>query len=286
MFCKVCKLFFSMPKRIQDSMIFSAALCGILSSICTICDFSLREFGIGNVLSRMGIFFAVYVLVCVVTYLILGALYKKSINLQIRGMKVSICYGDIFSCKELKVIGCDTHFDSRIDDVVIAKKSLHGQLFLQHGVVKDIKKAIRKEAERLNLAKDDSDLYDFPLGTIIRYDNNSDNNGYLMLALTKLNKDFKACSDIVTFESTLMKMWHEIDRVYASTDVAIPLLGTGITRFSDIQKDRETLLRCMLCTLNNSGITLNANIKILIYGTSKDIALYEYKNIFATVKGK
>ena len=136
------------------------------------------------------------------------------------------------------------------------------------------------------MAKDDSDLYDFPLGTIIRYDNNSDNNGYLMLALTKLNKDFKACSDIVTFESTLMKMWHEIDRVYASTDVAIPLLGTGITRFSDIQKDRETLLRCMLCTLNNSGITLNANIKILIYGTSKDIALYEYKNIFATVKGK
>lgn len=279
-------LFFSMPKRIQDSIIFSATLCGILSSICTIGDFSLKDLGVENIFLRIAIFIAVYLLGCVVICWVLGVLYKKSIKLQIRGMEVSICYGDIFSCKELKVIGCDTHFDSRIDDVVIAKNSLHGQLFLRYGVVKDIKKAIRREAERLNLPKNDSNLYDFPLGTIIRYDNNSDSSSYLMLALTKLDKDFKACSDIVTFESTLMKMWQEIDRVYANHDIAIPLLGSGITRFSDVKKDRETLLRCMLCTLNNSRITLNAKIKILIFGSSKDIALYEYKNIFTTVKGK
>ena len=80
-----------------------------------------------------------------------------------------------------------------------------------------------------------------------------------------------------------MKMWKEISRVYASRDVALPLLGAGISRFDDGPKHRDALLRCMLCTLNSSGISLNANVEIVIYGDVEDIPLYEYKDILHTI---
>ena len=78
----------------------------------------------------------------------------------------------------------------------------------------------------------------------------------------------------------LMKMWTEIDRVYASNDIVLPVLGTGISRFDDGPKDREALLRCMLCTLNSSGVSLKSKVDIIIYGDVKDIPMYEYKNMF------
>ena len=80
-----------------------------------------------------------------------------------------------------------------------------------------------------------------------------------------------------------MKMWAEISRVYASNDVVIPLLGTGIARFDDGPKDKETLLKCMLCTFNGSGISLNATVKVVIYGKAEDFQLYEYKDIFKSI---
>ena len=66
------------------------------------------------------------------------------------------------------MIGCDTHFSTRVDDVVISKKSLHGQLILEHGDKDEIEVAITTEANKLGLQRDDNGLYDFPLGTIIR----------------------------------------------------------------------------------------------------------------------
>ena len=85
------------------------------------------------------------------------------------------------------------------------------------------------------------------------------------------------------YELMLMRMWKEIDRVYASNDVVIPILGTGILRFDDGLKDKENLLRCMLCTFNSSGVSLNSKVKIVLYGNSDDISLYEYKDIFNVI---
>ena len=80
-----------------------------------------------------------------------------------------------------------------------------------------------------------------------------------------------------------MKKWKEINGVYASNDVYLPLLGTGITRFEDRPKDRASLLRCMLYTFNSSGVSLNAKVLVVIYGNAEDIPLYEYKDIFCTM---
>lgn len=88
---------------------------------------------------------------------------------------------------------------------------------------------------------------------------------------------------MANFEHMLMKMWSEINRVYASNSIALPLLGTGISRFDEDPKDKEALLRCILCTLNTSGVSLNSDIKVGIYGNAKDIPLFKYKSIFRDI---
>ncbi len=280
---KIYKWYNSLSKQIRDSIIISMTIVGMISTILSIIGISLGDWEKSSVWVRIGVVIVVFLITCFITYKILGRIFRNSVNLVIRQTSVSVECGNIFSVPGLRVIGCDTHFDTRIDDVVIAKKSLHGQLFLEHGNKEDIVIAVEAEAKRLGLQKNSDGLYDFPLGTIIRYDSKVDNQTYLMLAMTELNSDYEAHTNMAKYEQMLMKMWKEIDRVYASNDVYLPLLGTGIARFDDGLKDNESLLRCMLCTLNSSGVSLNAKVSVVIYGNIEDIPLYEYRDIFHTI---
>lgn len=280
---KIYKWYTGLSKRVRDSIIISATLVGAISTILSILGISLGDWKKSNLFIRICVVIGIFFLLYIISYIIIGNIFSDSVKLTIRNTSVSIGCGDIFSTSGLKVIGCDTHFSTIVDDVIISKKSLHGQLILEHGDKNEIEAAITTEANKLGLQKDGNGLYDFPLGTIIRYESSVDNNTYLMLAMTELNEQHEAHTNMAKFELMLMKMWKEISRVYALNNVALPLLGTGIPRFDDGPKDKEDLLRCMLCTLNSSGVTLKSKVKILIYGDAKDIPLYEYKDVFHTI---
>lgn len=280
---KIYHWYNNLSKQVRDSIIISTTIVGVVSTVLSIIGISLGDWEKSSIWLRIAIVIGAFLIICAITHHIIGRIFRDSINLTIRQTLVSVESGNIFEAQGLRVIGCDTHFDTRIDDVVIAKKSLHGQLFLNHGKIEEIEKVIEKEALRLGISKNDDGQYDFPLGTIIRYDSSVDNHTYLMLALTELNADYEAHTNMAKFEHMLMKMWKEIDRVYASNDIALPLLGAGIARFDDGPKYKDSLLRCMLCTLNSSGVSFNSKVKILIYGDIKDFSLYEYKDIFHTI---
>ena len=271
------------PKRIRDSIIWTITIFSFISTTLSILGISLGDWEKSSFAIRISVVLAAFVLITFLTYIILGIIFNKSITLTIRHTPVSICCGNIFEKKGMKVIGCDTHFDTRVDDIIISKKSLHGKLVLEHGDTEAIKVAIKKEAKRLGLKDNKQGLYDFPLGTIIKYESKVDNQTYLMLAMTELNSEYESHTNMAKFEQMLMKMWKEIDRVYAGEDVVLPILGTGISRFDDGPKDKKVLLRCMLFTLNSSGVSLKANVEVVIYGDIRDIPLYEYKDMCYTI---
>ena len=279
---KIYKWYHGLSKQVHDSIAISVTVVGLLSTILSILGISLGDIQGLNLYMRIGAVALAFIVVYVLAYMAIGKIFRESVNITIRQTSVSISCGDIFEAQELRVIGCDTHFDTRIDDIVISKKSLHGQLVLEHGNKGEIDTAIEAEAKRLGLQKNNDGLYDFPLGNIGRYDSSVDNHTYLMLAMSELNSDYEAHTNMAKFELMLMKMWKEISRVYALNDVVLPVLGTGIPRFDDGPKDKEDLLRCMLCTLNSSGVTLKSKVKVLIYGNIRDIPLYEYRNMFPT----
>lgn len=277
---RIYKWYSSLSKQLRDSVVAAITIVGLISTVLTILGISLGDWENSGVWIRITVVFVSFVVLCVLVYIIIGSVFRNSVHLIIRQTPVYISCGNIFETCGWKVIGCDTHFDTRVDDIIISKRSLHGQLILDHGEKEEIQRLVKSEAERLGIQKNSNGVYDFPLGTIIRYDSKVDDQTYLMLAMTKLNAQYEAHTDMAKFELMLMKMWKEISRVYASNDVVLPILGTGILRFDDGPKEREALLRCMLCTLNSSGVSLNAKVKIMLYGDTQNVPLYEYKNMF------
>lgn len=280
---RIHKWYTSLSKRVRDSIFISASLVGMLSTVLSILGVSLGDLNGASIWLRIGVVIATFFLLCVVIYVAIGKVFKNAVSLSIRQTDVVINCNDIFAADGFRVIGCDTHFDTRVDDIIIAKKSLHGQLVLEHGKKEDIEKVVEAEAVRLGLKKNRDGLYNFPLGTVIRYNSSIDNHTYLLLAMAELNSDYEVHTNMAQYELMLMKMWKEINRVYANNNISLPLIGAGIARFDDGPKYKDALLRCMLCTLNSSGVTFNSKIEILIYGNSGDVQLYEYKDMFRTI---
>lgn len=282
---KIYMWYKNLPNRTRDSFTYAFALIGAISTIFSIFGISLRDIPKINLWMSIVLVVIAFVAAFGIIYYVIGRIFKDSVKMDIRKTPVSIICGNIFETSGWKVIGCDTHFDTRIDDVVIAKSSLHGQLFLNHGNINEIKAAVEAEANRLQISKNTDGSYTFPLGTIIRYDSSKDSQTYLMLAMMGLDSQNEAHTNMAKFEQMLMKMWRELDRVYARNDIALPLLGSGISRFDDGPKGDNELLKCMLCTLNNSGVTFKSKVSVVLYRSSNsddenDIPLYEYRNMF------
>lgn len=202
---KIFAWYNSLSKRIRDSIVFSASLVGMISTALSILGISLGDWEKSTIWVRIGIVIAAFILLCIATHVIIGQIFRKHVNLSIRQTDVSVKCGDIFKADGLRVIGCDTHFDTRVDDIIIAKKTIHGQLVLNHGKKEEIERVVEAEATRLGLKKNRDGLYDFPLGTVIRYDSSVDNHTYLLLAMAELNANFEVHTNMAEYELMLMK---------------------------------------------------------------------------------
>ena len=131
---RVYRWFHKLPKRIQDSILFSVSVVGFVSTIFTVLGASLKDVS-DNLWIRIGIIILSTIILAFGYYIVVGNVYKDSVALRIAKTPVEISCGDIFKTPGYKVIGCDTHFDTRVDDVVISKNSLHGKLLLSNGWV-------------------------------------------------------------------------------------------------------------------------------------------------------
>ena len=186
---------------------------------------------------------------------------KKSVEYKIKGNKIFIKCGDIFSEKGLKVIPFNEHFDTEVDDVIISKNTLNGKFILNY--VKNIEEFnsfIQNENEATDLKRKilkDKSVY--PLGRIIKY------NDFLLLAFTHFDKNNIAHISKIEYEKCLLNMWKELRRTYTGEKIFLPLIGSGITKFDDVpEKSNLDLLKCVLCTLKASGEQFTETITILV----------------------
>lgn len=117
---------------------------------------------------------------------------KKKSKLLINGTKVNIYVGDIFGEKDgLKVIPVNEYFDTQIDDIVIAEKTLHGQYIKHHCKnIDELENLVKKKKDNLlevnksRKVKGHKSRYD--LGTIVEYD------GFLLTAFTRFDEKNQA----------------------------------------------------------------------------------------------
>ena len=108
-----------LSKQFRDSLYISITSVGVISTVMSILGVSLDKWtnsiwrSIGCVL--VGVFIIFFLI-----YILIGRIFKDEVRLTIRKNAVSISVGDIFETSGWKVIGCDNHFDVRVDDVIIA----------------------------------------------------------------------------------------------------------------------------------------------------------------------
>ena len=287
----LCDWWNNLSKRIKVSCGYITAILAFVSTFLSVIGISFKDLIGLDAWIVAGIVISIYAGACVICYIAMGAIYSNSITININNTKVILKCGDIFKEDGFRVIPCDSTFSTKINDVVISKRSVHGQFVLGHSEPNKVREVVKQRAEYLSkkgfLDKGIDGLDNFPLGSIVLYKSDIDHETYLMLAMLELNNAYEAHTNLAQFESMLFRMWKEIDRVYASHNVVLPLLGTGISRFDDGAKDKVNLLRCMLCTLKSSGATLNTNVVILIAkDKNDDIPLYEFKDIFHSIPRK
>jgi hypothetical protein len=264
----------------KDSIVLAFVILGGIETIMSVLSITLDCDG--NIWARIGVVFAAFF---VLTAIILTMKYHRSKNevkLTIRGISVTIKQGDIFGVNGLRLIPFNEYFDTQVDDDVIDRKSLNGKLILEH-LDDDGREALKKAIatdDKSRLVKqfeDGTQKWRYPLGRIKRFTYNDQE--YLLLAFSHFNAQNEAHTNRGEYEQTLRTMWEEIDRTYAGKPIFLPLIGTGKTRLDDMtEKPNAEFLKCLICTLRTSKVTLTAPITVILTAEAmKTVNLYELK---------
>lgn len=262
----------------RDSLTVALGIIASIEALFAITDFGLKDLTTINVWwQKLFIIIGVFLFVWIVTACIKAFQANKEVVLKIRGVKVTITVGDIFKSTNWKLIPFNEFYDTKVDDIIIAHKSLNGMFITEHlSSLEDLQDAITQADDVYGLKyRDKGGRSAYPLGRIITY------KDYMLLAFSHFEHN-QAKLTHKDYEGCLRTMWNEISRVYANRPITLPLLGAGITRFEDISEKSEThLLRCLLCTLKTSNAKIYQPITIVLTKETMDnINLYEIKKIF------
>lgn len=193
-----------------------------------------------------------YLVTAAVTYFIYKAIICRPYRTKIKGNKVVIKTGDIFEQDGWKVIPFNEHFDTIVDDKIIAHSSLNGVFLDEHCDKEDVESTIQEFNGHKGART-------YPLGTIIPY------RDYMLLAFTHFDKNNNAYIDVTEHECCLLRMWSSIRKSYAGKPVVLPLIGSGITDIYGVgEKNNTDLLKCILCSLKNSKFQTPSSITIIL----------------------
>lgn len=219
----------------------------------------------------------------------------KSISLNINDSKIEILEGDIFGVNNelredriLKVITFNEYFDTQVDDKIISRESLNGKFInnILNGDTNELDYTIendtylKRKRREINQNRKSEKKQKYKIGTVLEY-----KEKYLLTAFSRFNDENKAEITLSEYIEFLVGFWSELDRVYASRIIEIPLLGSGIIRFSNIGSriSNQELLEHMLWSLKISRVKFNypSKIKIILNCESLDeIDLFRINEIY------
>jgi hypothetical protein len=205
---------------------------------------------------------------------------------MINNSEVEVYFGDIFEdSAELKAISFNEYFDTQVDDIIISRLSLNGQFIekfyaRQVDVLDDIIAAdehLPKMISGKNLNRPAGKETKYKLGTVCML------KEYLLVALSRFDANNKAFLEISDYINCMLAFWDEVDRVYSGRTIALPVLGSGITRFRNYENisDQE-LLELIIWTFKLSRIkfTYPSKVKIVVWEKkSEKINLQKLKDL-------
>lgn len=256
----------------KDFSYVISVICGIVSFVVIFIDIpSYMKIGIGSS-------FAVLLLL-IFLFMIIRANLLSERTLTINQTKFIVKFGDLFSEQGLKTIAFNEYFDTEVSNEVISVNTLNGK-FLKEKIsdVSQIDNQVENDIEcQKNIVAFNNDRVHgkktaFKLGTSVRYDD------YILVAFSKFDEQNRAYLCLADYLSCLANYWTEINRIYNGENIALPLMGTGITRLMcgnsiTCQKALEIIIQ----TFEYSNLSFAHDCKITLVLSKKlksEINLY------------
>lgn len=199
---------------------------------------------------------------------------QSETTLFINNSKLVIKTGNIFDEQELKVIGFNEYFDTQVDNTIISESTLNGKFINEQ--IEDIvsfdqglennprltRNIIETNNNRISGKKNK-----YKLGTLYEF------NGYLITAFSRFDEENRAFLNIEDYINFLLNFWNEIDIIYNSRSVSIPVLGSGITRFKGYDTITEQELVELLIwsfKVSRTKFTYPSQVSIVVHTSKKD----------------
>ena len=223
------------------------------------------------------------------TYFQMRSIHSLTITMRPQ-LKVSIQEGDVLKEKGVIVIPVNNYFDTIVDDVIISKKSVHGQFVLQYLAENpDINQLNQLIADQLKKRYHRSTPTNRSVGNTASWalgscvDIEWRGNIYVLFAFTNLDKENHASIPSNQVPEVLSKLMNHLSGIATDRPVFMPLFGTGLSRLGKSHK--RTLLFLLDCIEYMSAETvkiplgLSIDIKTL---KSTDINLDDIKDVLKT----
>jgi len=256
---------------------FCAAVTAILSALLIFIDIPETKRIVAGIL---------FLVILFVVYLIywIAANIRTKVTIRIGQTSVVVKSGDLFESEGLKAIAFNEYFDTQVDDAIISRASLNGQVIeryfndvehLDKMIAED--KSLKKSILDDNVPRDVGKTTKYRLGSSVLIDNE-----FVLTAFSKFDETNQANLTIQEYVNFLLSFWNEINRMYAQRSVTVPVFGDGITRFKNGFEDIDIneLLRIMIWTFKVSKIKFAypAKLTIMIHKNKiKQVNLYELK---------
>ena len=190
--------------------------------------------------------------ICFFVYLILFLWERnlKCISINGKDYKISVQYGDILKAPNcIKVINFDECFTSEVGNAPyqIKPTSLCGQFLRNYPEVNPKELLSAHKIKPLRKHSDFGGKACYEPGTLLPL------NDFLIMAFGKLNSDGRASMSRDDYLHTLNNLWKELNKYYNQSDIAIPVLGAGITSFQGESLSQQQLVDIIIASYKLSS---------------------------------
>lgn len=256
---------------------------GIASSIFSILSIVLsiwtwEELGVIGSTNKVFVFASI-LLLSIVIAIIWTAMSKKKKEWEQGHASIVVQYGDLIKIgfpkgclkltKRIVVIPVNTHFDTIVNDEIVASSSLHGQwinYLCSNGETSDsINYKIQEQIASQNVLSCHDDLSKkgnktaYPLGTVVKY--TYEKTIFYLVALAEYDVNLQAHCDKEQLQDIIKLIIDFYDKYGQGYPIYIPLMGTELSR-TGISESESLRLIVDLCMLYRDKIHGEANVVV------------------------
>lgn len=250
---------------------------GTLVTIICIIDFNQI---FPELWQRIAVVFAIFAVAFIAAFVKTFLTRKVSVDLG-SGRKAVIEFGDLFAKGKRIVIPVNDSFDTEADDILISKKSVHGQFIRKifKGKKKELDLLIEEQLKDISPCgyysdgKNGKKKY-YPLGTTIPVEQQG--RTYYLLAATHF-KGNNVEENLSGYYCAVLKLLEYLNSYKAGNPVYLPLLGAGLGR---LVNKKEWVLDNLISVFRMSRTPLTDELHIVIHRESvwEEISLNDFKD--------